>query len=95
MNESILSKEYDGVARYTERVQTVLTPEQYEELVALAEEKQKAVSVLIREAVEQTYFVALEQRRRQEALDRILSLEAPVSDWTQMEEEIERGALDE
>lgn len=83
------------MARYTERVQTVLTQEQYEKLVALAEEKQQAVSVLIREAVEQVYFVEMDQRRRQQALERILSLEAPVSDWTQMEDEIEQGALDE
>lgn len=80
------------MAVYTKRVQTVLTVEQYERLAALSEQQQKAVSVLIREALEQTYFVALE--RRHAALDRILVLKAPASDWADMEAEIQRGALD-
>ena len=83
------------MAVYTERVQTVLTPEQYERLADLAEQQQKPVSVLIREAIEHTYFVELDQQRRRAALDRILALEAPISDWSLMEDEIERGALDE
>lgn len=33
-----------------------------------------------------------EQEKREEALRRILSLQLPVSDWEQMEEEIIRGA---
>ena len=83
------------MAVYTERVQTVLTPEQYERLSQLAEEKHKPVSVLIREAIEQIYFVEIDRQRRHRALDRLLALEAPVADWSQMEEEIEKGALDE
>jgi predicted DNA-binding protein len=83
------------MATYTERVQTVLTPEQYERLSQLAEQQEKPVSVLIREAIEQTYFVEMDRQRRQQALERLLSLDAPVADWPQMEEEIEKGALDE
>lgn len=83
------------MATYTERVQTVLTPEQYERLMALAEETDKPVSVLIREAVEQTYLVEIDRQRRREALDRLLALDAPVADWPEMEAEIEKGALDE
>ena len=83
------------MATYTERVQTVLTPEQYERLRQLADEADKPVSVLIREAVEQTYFVEMDRRRRREALERLLALEAPAADWPQMEAEIEKGALDE
>ncbi|MDJ0753396.1 MAG: ribbon-helix-helix protein, CopG family [Ardenticatenaceae bacterium] len=83
------------MAVYTKRVQTVLTKEQYERLIALAEEAQKPVSVLIREAVEERYFVKIDQQKRQQALANLLALNAPVADWPQMEEEIERGALDE
>jgi predicted DNA-binding protein len=83
------------MAVYTERVQTVLTPEQLERLLQLAEQSQKPVSVLIREAVEQTYFEAIDRQRRQRALDRLLSLDAPVADWPEMEAEIERGATSE
>lgn len=83
------------MASYTKRVQTVLTPEQYEQLVELSEQEHKPVSALIREAIEQTYFVEMDRRRRQEALDRLLNLEAPVADWSQMEDEIEKGAIDE
>jgi len=80
------------MAVYTRRVQAVLTEEQYETLSRLAEEMEKPLSVLIREAVEQVYLEQADQERRREALRRLLSLEAPVADWDQMEEEIIRGA---
>lgn len=83
------------MAIYTERVQTVLTKEQYEELMALAEQEQKPLSVMIREAVEERYFVPVEQQKRRQALANLLALDAPVADWSQMEAEIEQGALDE
>ena len=83
------------MATYTQRVQTVLSQGQYERLQQLAEERQQPVSVLIREAIEHTYFEELDRRRRLQALDRLLSLDAPVSDWEEMETEIETGALDE
>lgn len=83
------------MAVYTERVQTVLTPEQYEQLAQMAEQQKKPVSVLIREAIEQTYFVEIDRLRRHNALERLLALEAPTADWPQMEEEIEKGAVDE
>ncbi len=83
------------MAIYTERVQTVLTKEQYERLMALAAQEQKPLSVMIREAVEERYFVPVEQQKRQQALANLLALDAPVADWPQMEAEIEQGALDE
>jgi predicted DNA-binding protein len=83
------------MANYTERVQTVLTKEQYERLMELAEQEQKPLSVMIREAVEERYFVKIDQQKRQEALARLLALDAPVADWPQMEAEIEQGAIDE
>ena len=83
------------MANYTERVQTVLTKEQYEQLMALAEYEQKPLSVMIREAVVERYLVQLDAKKRQQALANLLALEAPVADWPQMEAEIEQGALDE
>jgi predicted DNA-binding protein len=83
------------MANYTKRVQTVLTKEQYERLMELAEQEKKPLSVMIREAIEERYFVKIDQQKRQEALANLLALDAPVADWPQMEAEIEQGALDE
>lgn len=83
------------MANYTERVQTVLSKEQYARLMELAEQEQKPLSVMIREAIEERYFVRIDQQKRQEALANLLALDAPVADWAQMEAEIEQGALDE
>lgn len=83
------------MAIYTERVQTVLTKEQYEQLMELAEQEQKPLSVMIREAIEERYFVKIDQQKRQKALANLLTLDAPVADWPQMEAEIEKGATDE
>ena len=83
------------MAIYTERVQTVLTKEQYERLMEIAEQEQKPLSVLIREAVEERYFVKIDRQKRREALANLLALDAPVADWSQMEAEIEQGAMDE
>ena len=83
------------MANYTERVQTVLTKEQYERLSELAEQEQKPLSVMIREAVVGSYLVKIDEQKRQQALANLLALDAPVADWPQMEAEIEKGALDE
>jgi predicted DNA-binding protein len=84
-----------AMATFTERVQTVLTKAQYERMVALAEQENKPISVLIREAVEEQYLAPVEAQRRRQALRNILALDAPVADWPQMEAEIEQGAIDE
>ncbi|HVC32352.1 MAG TPA: hypothetical protein VNL16_02460 [Chloroflexota bacterium] len=82
------------MATYTKRVQTVLTDEQYETLCRLAEERDKPISSLIREAVEAVYFEQARRDRRLSALADLLSLHAPVADWEVMEEEIIQGALE-
>ena len=83
------------MANYTERVQTVLTKEQYDQLMELAENEQKPLSVMIREAVVERYLMRVDAEKRQKALANLLALDAPVADWPQMEAEIEQGALDE
>ncbi|MBS1250417.1 MAG: hypothetical protein MAG431_02011 [Chloroflexi bacterium] len=78
---------------YTKRVQAVLTEKQHKTLLNLSAKSQKAVSVLIREAIERVYFEPVSQQRRQVALEELLSLDAPVADWEQMEAEIIQGGL--
>jgi predicted DNA-binding protein len=81
------------MAVYIKRVQTVLTAEQYENLSRLALEVEKPMSVLIREAIEAVYLKPVDLDRRRAALESLLSLDAPVGDWEDMEEEIVQGAL--
>ena len=83
-----------AVAYYTKRVQTVLTDEQFEALNRRSSNEDKPMSVLIREAVEKVYFEPATLDRRRAALGRLLALNAPVTDWEQMEEEIIKGSLE-
>ena len=81
------------MAIYTKRVQTALTEEQYSELIEVARKLGKPLSFLVRDAIEQVYLERAMSARRQAALASLLSLNAPVADWEQMEEEIIRGSL--
>jgi predicted DNA-binding protein len=81
------------MAVYSQRVQTMLTPEQYGVLTQLSTQEQKPVSVLVRDAIEKVYFAEAERLRRQSALQRLLALDAPVADWSQMEDEIAQGVI--
>lgn len=81
------------MAAYSQRVQTMLTTEQYGVLAQLATQAQKPVSVLVREAIEKVYFAEAERQRRQRALQQLLALDAPVADWPQMEDEISQGIV--
>ena len=79
---------------YTKRVQTVLSKEQYELLLQIAEEQDKSLSALIRQAIVEEYFKKAILKRRRAALKSLLSLETPVADWEEMEQEIIKGAKD-
>lgn len=81
------------MAQYTRRVQAVLTQDQYETLVELSENSGKPLSALIREAIQEVYLKPQDRARRQDSLDRLLSLQAPVGDWEEIEQEITRGAV--
>ena len=76
----------------TKRVQTVLDAEQYELLVKIAKESGESVSALVREAIETGLLAQELKRKRERAFNELLSLDAPVSDWKQMEREITEGA---
>lgn len=72
-------------------VQTELTADQLAQLETLAKQTGTTVAKLIQAAVVQTYFTRPTPRQ---ALARLLALDAPVADWPQMEEEIERGVVE-
>ena len=76
-------------ARYTRRVQTMFTPHQYELLREYAAETRKPMSVIVRETVVRHLLEKIEQQRKQNALRRLCSGDAPVSDWPEMERQIE------
>jgi len=75
------------------RVQTILTTEQYELLVQIAKKEKKSVSAVVREAIEAGCLEEESRRQRRHALEDLLSLEAPVADWEEMESEIAKGAM--
>ncbi len=77
---------------YIKRVQTVLTEDQFTTLTRLSETTGKPLSVLIREAVEEVYFEQAQREQRQQALETLLALNAPVDEWDVMEEQIIQGA---
>ena len=79
---------------YIKRVQTVLTQHQFQTLLQLSETTGKPLSLLIREAIEKVYFEQAQREQRQQALETLLSLNAPVADWDIMEEEIIQGATE-
>lgn len=83
------------MGNYVRRVQTVLTEEEYRDLSRLSEETRKPLSVLIREAIEEVHLQPAIRERRRAALKNLLALEAPVSDWQEMEQEIIAGAAEE
>lgn len=72
-------------------VQTELTAAQLAELETLAEQIGTTVANLIQAAVVQTYFT---RSTPQQALARLLALDAPVTDWPQMEAEIEHAVVE-
>ena len=60
---------------------------------ARSKTEQKTVKGLVRSAVETEFFAEESCATRQHALHDLLSLDAPVSDWNDMEAEIERGVI--
>lgn len=76
--------------KYVRRVQTMFTEQQYDLLREYAREKDKPISAVIRETVEQALILDLEQQRKQKALERLCSGDTPVADWPEMEQQIEQ-----
>jgi predicted DNA-binding protein len=76
--------------QYVKRIQIRLTERQHALLTAYAQEINKPISTLVREMIERTLLKELEQQRKREALDRLCSGDAPVSDWPEMERQMEQ-----
>ena len=80
---------------FTKRIQAVLSEGQYRDLMRIAKMQHKPISHLVREAIEQVYFGKSAIDERREALEGLFSLDAPVADWEQMEDEIILGATED
>jgi predicted DNA-binding protein len=77
---------------FSERTQVLLSPEQVDRLKRLARRDGRSLGAVIRDAVD-AYTLGTADRHA--AIERLLSLEAPVDDWSVMKEEILRGAIGE
>ena len=76
---------------HTERTQVLLSPEQRTRLERIAAREGRSLGAVIRDAVDA--YTLPRARSPHEILRSLYSLNAPVADWEQMKEEIERGAL--
>ena len=81
-----------GMCMYSERTQVLLSPEQVERLKRLARRDGRSLGAVIRDAVD-AYTLGTADRHA--AIERLLSMEAPVDDWEVMKAEILRGAIGE
>lgn len=74
------------MSKYVKRTQILLTEEQYDRLTRESREKGKSIGSLIRDAVEQVYPKDMDKKRQ--ALEEILKMDLPVSEWDAVEKEI-------
>ena len=74
---------------YSKKAQVLLTEQQYDTLIELAQESGKKLGTLIREAIEVVYMEKKRKENTAEAVDRLLSLpKTPVpKDYQQWEKE--------
>ena len=80
------------MARRMKRTQILFPEQQLQLLRREAGERHCSIGALVREAVSR-HYVGYSQGARREAARRIVAMELPVSDWDEMEREIERGML--
>jgi hypothetical protein len=81
----ILGKEMP-MAALSQRVQLMLSPEQYKRLEALSDAEGLSIGALIRRAIDRLQGPPL-QNKRLKAVRRIAAMPLPVGDWEQMERE--------
>ena len=75
------------------RTQILFPEDQYRRLQKMAEERQCSLGQLVREAVAQANL-RRPRKGRQEAARRLVGMAVPVGDWSELEQEIARGAQD-
>ena len=80
------------MAKYSKKVQVLLTERQLQELEEIASRNHKKLGTLVREAIEEYHLKKNKQQKVAEAVDRLLSLpEVPApEDWEEFEKELAR-----
>ena len=81
------------MAKYSKKVQVLLTEQQLKELEEIASKDHKKLGALVREAIEEYHLKKNKQRKIADAVDRLLSLpETPVpEDYQKWEAEYLEG----
>ncbi len=62
------------MAKYSKKVQVLLTEQQLKDLEEIASKNHKKIGTLVREAIEEYHFKKNKQQKIAEAVDRLLSL---------------------
>ena len=78
--------------KLSKRVQVLMGEGEFSRLQRLAKERHTSVGSLLRSGVQMMYFHSFmgDQKKRQEALQRLFALHAPVTDWPTMKKRIQR-----
>jgi metal-responsive CopG/Arc/MetJ family transcriptional regulator len=78
------------MAKYSKKVQVLLTEQQLKDLEEIASKNHKKLGTLVREAIEEYHLKKNKQQKIAEAVDRLLSLpEVPVPEnWEEFEQEL-------
>jgi predicted transcriptional regulator len=81
------------MAKYLNKVQVLLTDQQFKDLEEIASKNHKKLGALVREAIEEYYLKKKKQQKIAEAVDRLLSLpEVPApEDYQKWEAEYLEG----
>ena len=75
--------------RYTKKLQIFLTPEQYHRLRIISEMRGEPLEKVTRELLDEAIGEKLMIKERHKAVEALSKMNLPVSDWEQMEREIE------
>jgi predicted DNA-binding protein len=76
---------------FSERTQVLLSPQQLEKLKRIAARDGRSVGAVVRDAVDK--YVDPGANARQQAVDAILAMDAPVDDWEVMKAQILESRL--
>jgi hypothetical protein len=76
---------------FSERTQVLLSPGQVDKLKRIATRQRRSVGAVIRDAIDG--YVDPGANARQQAVDSMLAMNAPVDDWEVMKAEIMRSQL--
>ncbi len=81
------------MAKYSKKIQVLLTEQQYKDLEEISSQQQKKLGSLVREAIEEYHLKKKKKREIAEAVDRLLSLPpVPVPEsWEKFEKELARA----